>query len=73
MKGDDNLRVCEKRIEKNRFGENMCGCIGCCDVGDMPCECVCCTRKCDKPFLNPKFNKKAAKKKPAKSGSRRKK
>ena len=44
-------RVCDKRITKNEFGENMCGAIGCCEVGDMLCECEVCDKKCDKPFL----------------------
>lgn len=42
-------KVCEKRIVKNKFGENMCGAIGCCECGDMLCECPICDRKCDKP------------------------
>ena len=41
-------RVCEKRIEKNKHGRNMCGSIGCCEVGDMICECPYCQRKCRK-------------------------
>ena len=30
-------KPCSCRIERNRYGENMCGAIGCCDLGDMPC------------------------------------
>lgn len=49
-------RVCDKRIAKNEFGENMCGAIGCCEAGDMLCECEVCDRKCDKSFLLTCFN-----------------
>lgn len=42
-------RECDKRVN-NKFGENMCGAIGCCEVGDMPCECITCDRECDKPI-----------------------
>lgn len=46
----ERYRVCEKRVRENEYGVNMCTAIGCCELGDMPCECVVCNRKCDKPF-----------------------
>lgn len=42
-------RKCKKRILKNEFGENMCGAIACCEIGDMPCQCEVCD-KCEKPY-----------------------
>lgn len=37
------LPPCAKRL-----GNGNCGAIGCCEVGDMPCECDTCTRPCKK-------------------------
>lgn len=37
---------CDKRKIVN--GIAMCYAIGCCEIGDMPCECCGCTKKCKK-------------------------
>jgi len=43
-------RKCKKRMAKNEFGENMCGAIACCEIGDMFCECPECRKECDKEY-----------------------
>ena len=43
---DDNFRVC-----KHRLPNWFCGALGYEKVGDTPCECPVCTRKCDKAYL----------------------
>lgn len=39
----DKLPPCAKR--KCVDGIEMCYAIGCCEIGDMPCECWCCPKK----------------------------
>lgn len=39
-----NLPPCAKRKTDPRTGIPMCYAIGCCEVGDMPCECEGCLK-----------------------------